>query len=394
MKKRPGYLLLALLAVAVAGRSFAQDSGQTRRFHIALFIPLYLDSVFDENSFYKQGMSFPKYLNSGLEFYEGTKLAIDSLQKEGLPLDIQVYDSKSEKTPITFVVNSNEFQHTDLVIGHVTANESKMLANVVAKKNIPFINATYPNDAGVTNNPDFVILNSTLHTHCAAIYRFIQRNYPLAPVIVFRKKGAQEDKLKSYFEDLSRTTAAVSLKIKYVTLEDNIDSAEIKDALGDASNTVCIAGSLDVNFGQQLTHVLASLYTEHPSVIFAMPTWWDATNFTRPEYKGPEIFYSTPFYLSPSHKLVMSIQNLFKTKFYSRPTDMVFRGYETMYHFAHLLVLNDKNIGSSLSDKRFKVFTDFDIQPVLDPKTSTLDYFENKKIYFVKKVDGNVVTVY
>jgi hypothetical protein len=397
-----GYLLTAFanlvygitFILLFSDHSFSQDTTHSKRYQIAIFTPLYLDSAFDENSSYKLGMNFPKYINSGLEFYEGTQLAMDSLQKEGLDLDIHVYDSKSEKSPLTYVVNSDEFQNTELVLGNVNANEAKMLASVAAKKNIPFINATYPNDAGVTNNPDFVILNSTLYTHCAAMYKFIQRNYPLAPVILFRKKGAQEDKLKSYFEEISKTTSSVPLKINYVTLEDNIDSAEVKEALGDASNTVCIAGSLDVNFGQQLTQILASAYPEHPSVVFAMPTWWDATNFARPEYKGVEVFYSTPFYLSPTHKLVVSIQNLFRIKFFSRPTDMVFRGYETLYHFAHLLVLNDKNLGSSLSDKRYKVFTDFDIQPVLDPKTNTLDYFENKKIYFVKKVDGIVMTVY
>ncbi|MBA4167138.1 MAG: amino acid ABC transporter substrate-binding protein [Chitinophagaceae bacterium] len=394
MKKGQGYLLTAALMIVFSSISFSQDTAHAKRYQIAIFTPLYLDSAFNENGVYKQGMNFPKYINSGLEFYEGAQLAIDSLQKEGLELDIHVFDSKSEKSPLTYVVNSTEFQNTDLVLGNVNANEAKMLANVVAKKGIPFINATYPNDAGVTNNPDFIILNSTLHTHCVAMYRFIQKNYPLAPIVLFRKKGAQEDKLKSYFEEISKTTAAVPLKIKYVLLDDNIDSAEVGDALGDASNTVCIAGSLDVNFGQQLTQALASIYPEHPSVIFAMPTWWDAAHFAKPVHKGMEVFYSTPFYMSPTQKLVMSIQSLFKTKFFSRPTDMVFRGYETLYHFAHLLVLNGGNLGSSLSDKRYKVFTDFDIQPVLDPKTNTLDYFENKKIYFVKKVDGNVVTVF
>lgn len=394
MKKGSRYFLTAVWLIVFTGRIFSQDTAHSMRHQIAIFTPLYLDSAFDENAQYKQGMNFPKYINSGLEFYEGAQLAIDSLQKEGLKLDIHVYDTKSEKSSLSAVLNSADFQNTDLVIGHVNGGEAKALATFAAKKNIPFINATYPNDAGVTNNPDFVILNSTLHTHCAAMYKFIQKNYALAPVTFFRKKGAQEDKLVSYFEEIARSTGGVPLKIKYITLGENIDSMAVKNALDDASVNVCISGSLDVNFGQQLTRILSSSYSENPSVIFAMPTWWESTNFAKPQYKGVEVIYTTPFYLSPTNPLVISIQGIFKTKFFSRPTDMVFRGYETLYHFAHLLVLNDKNIGSSLSDKRFRVFTDFDIQPVLDSKTNTLDYFENKKIYFVKKVDGNVVTVY
>jgi hypothetical protein len=125
-----------------------------------------------------------------------------------------------------------------------------------------------------------------------------------------------------------------------------------------------------------------------------MPTWWDVTDFTKPEFKSLEVFYSTPFYLSPTDKLVNNIQQIFKTRFYTRPTDMLFRSYETVYHFSHLLTLYGKNLGSSLSDKKFKLFTEFDIQPVIDPKSMTLDYFENKKIYLVKKTDGVVTAVY
>ena len=73
---------------------------------------------------------------------------------------------------------------------------------------------------------------------------------------------------------------------------------------------------------------------------------------------------------------------------------MVFRGYEVLYHFGHLLVIHGKNLGSSLSDRRYKLYSDFDIQPVLDPKTTVFNYYENKKIYFIKKVDGVVKGVY
>jgi hypothetical protein len=73
---------------------------------------------------------------------------------------------------------------------------------------------------------------------------------------------------------------------------------------------------------------------------------------------------------------------------------MVFRGYESLYHFGHLLNLYGKNVGSSLSDKKHMLFGDFDIQPVINKTTMTHDYYENKKLYFVKKVDGVVKTVY
>ena len=73
---------------------------------------------------------------------------------------------------------------------------------------------------------------------------------------------------------------------------------------------------------------------------------------------------------------------------------MVYRGFETVYHFGKLLMQHKENISSGLSDKRHLLFTQFDIQPVIDKQTMTLDYFENKKLYFVKKIDGVVRAVY
>lgn len=392
MNKKPGILIAVLLSAFVL-KTAGQDS-QNVRYQVAIFTPMYLDSAFDQTTGYKYGKSFPKFINSGLEFYEGAELAIDSLNSEGIGLDVYIYDSRSATEGVNNVIKNPQFDSVDLVIGQVNAREARTIANAVAKKNIPFINANYPNDAGVTNNPNYIILNSTLLTHCTGMYRFIQKNYPLASVVVFRKRGAQEDRLQQYFESITKNTASVPLKIKYVTLDDLFTPDDIKEHLNEDGTTACIAGSLDVPFGQLLTSQLASLYQTHPSVVFGMPTWWNVTDFTKPEFKSVEVFYTTPFYFSDSNAIVSKISADYKTRFYSRPTDMFFLGFETLYHFAHVLQLNGKNLGSSLSDKRYKIITDFDIQPVINPATTTLDYFENKKLYFVKKVNGAEIAVY
>ncbi len=392
MRKSPG-LFITVLLCALAFKSIGQDS-QAVRYQVAIFTPLYLDSAFDQTSTYRYGKGFPKYINSGLEFYEGAELAIDSLNTEGVGLDVFIYDSRSSTSSVNEIIKSPQFDSIDLVIGQVNASEAKRLANAVAKRNIPFINANYPNDAGVTNNPNYVVLNSTLLTHCAGMYRFIQRTYPLASVVVFRKKGEQEDRLQSYFESITKNTSSVPLKIKYVVLDELFSPDDLKKHLTEDGTTACIAGSLDVAFGQLLTSSLSSLYSDYPTVLFGMPTWWDVTDFSKPEFKGVEVFYTTPFYTSDSNELVEKIVSDYKSRFYSRPTDMFFLGFETVYHFAHLLMANGKNLGSSLSDKRYRIFTEFDIQPVINPKTNTLDYFENKKLYFVKKVNGAEIAVY
>jgi hypothetical protein len=398
MKKNGRILLLAFLTFLSCAVSFAQtDSLATRPdslkpYHVAVFAPLYLDSAFDAAGQYRYAKSFPTYISPGLEFWEGAQLAIDSMRKEGIELEVHVYDTRATSRTMMTLVQSEEIKQMDLLIGHVNVNEANLLSQVAARQNIPFINANLPNEAGATNNPYYVILNSTLKTQCAGIYRFMQKNFSLSNITVFRKKGATEDMLRGFFTEIEKATSGVPLKLKYVTLENNFTAADLARSLDSNITNVSLVASMDGVFAQQICQQLSALSNSYTSTVVGMPTW-DLIDFDKPAFKNIEIYYSTPFYVNPADKLVVALQDHFKTNYYSRPSDMVFRGYETLYHFGHLLALHGKNISSSLGDKKYKLFNEFDVQPILN-KSMTLDYFENKKLYFVKKVDGVVKAVY
>jgi hypothetical protein len=365
----------------------------TSRLKLAIFAPLYLDSAFDASGNYRYDKNFPKFMSAGLEFYEGAQLALDTMAKEHVRLDVQIYDTRNARESLQQMLDDSSMAHVGLIIGQMSnTGELQQLAAAAQKKNIPFIDANYPNDGGITNNPSLVILNSTLRTHCEGIYRYLQRNYATKSLVFFRKNGAQEDRLKGYFTELDKKTNGVPLKINYVTLNDNFSTADVAAALDSMRLTVCIAGSLDDAFGTRLCQLLAGMKSYQTKVI-GMPTW-DNLDWTKPEYAGEEIVYTTPFYINPQDTLVKSIQQLYKTRWYVRPSDMVFRGYETVYRFGHLLVLHGGNLSGSIGENKFKVFTDFDILPVfLSRQTMTLDYFENKKLYFIKNLDGTTMVV-
>jgi hypothetical protein len=338
-------------------------------------------------------MNFPKFINPGLEFYVGASLAIDSLNAERVPLEIHVYDTRSVSQPLSQVLQSEDFKQTDLIIGHVTAAELHEIAPVSAKMHVPFINVNFPNDGGITDNPDYVILNSTLRTHCEAIYKFLQRNHPLEPIFVLRKRGLQEDRLQNYFTDIEKNTASVPLKLKFVNLADPPDLRQITPLMDSTRKNIFIVASLDEKFAIEISSILASVSKTYPVKIIGMPTWDNLTELTQPEFNDLEILFTTPFYINPSDSLASYIQANFRNKFYARPSDMVFRGFETMYHFGKLLHLYGRNLSGSIGEKKFRVFNDFDIEPVfLNKQNMVLDYFENKRIYFVRRING-VTTV-
>lgn len=369
--------------------AFSQDS-LPKKHKIAIFSPLYLDSAFDATNEYRYAKNiFPKFINPGLEFYEGTQLALDSLSKEGIPLEVFVYDTRSATQSIEQQLDRPELEDVELVIAHCSGNEVRLFSEFALRRNIPFINATIPNDAGVTGNPFYVILNPTLRTQCEGIYRYIQKYYAIEPIVVFRRKGTSDDMIKSLWDEYSKATPSVPLKLRYVSLNDSFTVNQLQFYLDSNRRTVCLAGSLDASFGRRLVQELASVAKKYPAVVIGMPTWEAISrDFSRPEFKGIEIIYSTPFYYTKTNPVVQNITNYFNTEMYARPSDMVFRGYETTWKFAHLLQQYGKDISSNLTSKLNQVLFEYDIQPVLNRDDMTLDYFENKKLYFLKWLDG------
>jgi hypothetical protein len=377
---------------------FLQSRGQagSGSLKIAVFSPLYLDSAFDAAGEYRFAKnSFPKYISPGLEFYEGVKLALDSLNDEKLPLEVFIYDTRSATETLPEQLNRKELDSVAFIITYCTSSEIKLFADAGLKRNIPVINVNMPNDGGITGNPFYVVLNPTLRTQCEGIYRYIQKYYSLNPIIIFRKKGQLEDRIKGYLDDFGKSTVAVPLKYKYVDLTDSFTSNQLKPYLDTTNMTLCLAGSLDEVFGKRLVQQLAALKKQKfLSTVMGMPTWDNIRDFNKSEFKGIEIIYSTPFYNAKMDKVSQGIIAYFNKDMYARPSDMVFRGYEVTWKYVKLLQLYRTDFTSNISSRLNKVFTDYDVQPVLNKQNMTLDYFENKKLYFLKWQDGVLKGIY
>ena|SRR5688572_13799625 len=380
-------LLIPLLFFFSLTNLFAQN---TSRQKIAVFAPLYLDSAFDSYNTYRYDKNFPKFINPGLEFYEGVQLALDSLTKEKVPLEVFVYDTRSVQRNLLEQINEIDTS-TGLIIAHATAQENWVLAGEAMLRKIPYINVNLPNDGGIVNNPYFVMLNPSLRTHVESVYRYLQKYYAVNTTTVLRKKGQMEDLIKTYFDDYSKSTASVPLKLKYVDLTDSFTVKQLLPMLDSNRQNTFVAASLDDNFNRRLITQLALAGRSYRTSIIGMPTIDNLDKeFSKNEFKGPEIIYGNPFYNAKTDKISTEINNYFNTRMYARPSDMVFRGYEVMLKYSKLLAQYKTDLSSNLNNKSNKVFTDFDIQPVLNKQTMTMEYFENKKLYFIKWQDGVV----
>lgn len=389
MRTLKKFILVFIILISYYSAS-AQE--QPKVWKVAVFAPVYLDSAYTQDGNYRLGNQIlPRYMMPGLDFYNGVMLAIDSLNAEKQPVEVIFYDSKSVKgNPINAIQDSALADVSLIIASFNNRNEIKLLSDFALEHEIPLISATYPNDAGLTENPYFILINPTLRTHLEGIYNYLQRVYPTSTMTMFRRKGAVEDMIQNGFADIAKSSKSVPLKIKTIELTDSFTTSQVIAYLDSIRQNIVICGSLNESFGTNLVKSLSES-KKYRSIAIGMPTW-DAL---RGVDRNVEILYTTPYHFIRTDKLGLDITNTYRNKFSGRPSDMVFKGFEAMYRFTKLLIKHEGALMKNLSDKSLKLFNDFDIQPVkpYSNNSNAVDYLENKKLYYIRKMDGQIRSV-
>lgn len=380
--------LLPVLFLFFVQSLFAQTNEPAKVYRIGIFANLFMDSSFAGEK-YKFNNQMPRHLLPGLDFTEGVLMAFDSLMVNE-KIEVKLFDVRSAAQSVSVLKTKNVFDSLDIIIGSVSGADYRQLAEIAFQKNIPFVSATFPNDGGITNNPYTIIINSTLPVHCEAIYSYLLRTYATENIIYLRKKGQQEDRLASYFNNANKTASGGALlKWKNLNVADSLKISDLVPLLDSTSTNIIICGSLDENFGMQLIKTVRKLPKKFPVHMMGMPTWESMKDITSPDWKELSIFYSTTFY-NNAGIFATSFNKSFAEKTNGRPSDLAYKGFETAWYFTNLLVKHKTAILQNLNDKTFKVFTDFDFKPVINKTSGKPDYIENKKIYILKRTNGLV----
>ena len=378
---------LFLLLAIVQTPARAQEQ---RTYKVGLFVNLYLDSAFDESMTYRYGKSFPRQSIPGLEFYEGAEFAMDSLRLETADVEMHVFDIRSASSSISRVAGSPVMDSLDLIIGQVSGTDYLQLADIASSRQIPFVSAVYPNDGGVRNNPQVIMANAKLNTHIQSIYNYVLRNMGTQHLLWLRRPGEADNRVEDVFKQLNASPGGGVMKYKPVKLPDNFSSKDILSRIDTLRDNVLIAGSLDENFARRLLAACAPLPKHYKLTLVGMPTWEGIRELSKPEYRHLPIVYSTTFF-NQGQGLSAHFDSVYRARTFSKPSDMAFKGFEITYYFVHLLMKYDTAMLGNLNDPAYRLITNYDFRPIRWNKDSTEpDYFENKRIYILRRLQNQV----
>lgn len=379
--KKVFFLFFTFFAVA---ESYSQDSLEIKR--VAFFAPLHLDTLFDGTGNFKPNSKIPPHVKTGLEFYQAAMMAVDSIDREGHTMEVEVFDTRKKGFSIFSIADNGKLDGTGLILGAVSGKEYLDLATIAKEKKIPFVSVSYPNDGGITNNPWVIVANSKLNTHLQRTYNYILSNLGTSKLSMISRPGNADKRITDVFNALNASQSGSVLNIRSASVATNVNNTDVEALLDKDRENVLICASLDDNFAKRLINAAVSLSQNYKITLIGMPTWESFIDADKTDTRNLSIVYPSTLYNpgAKENEWVNQFSKAYGMATYTRPTELAFHSYELTYIFMHLLQRYNHDLMNHIGEKQNYLITDYDFKPIRGKNSVTTDYYENKRVYMLK----------
>ena len=308
-----------------------------------------------------------------IEYYEGMLLAADTLRKQGYSIDpLLVYEiGDASNTKKLLQQKSEELKKSDLIIGGVSDEQIKLIADFAKTNKIKYVVPFSRNDEVLDNAYIFQVNTPQTHLHANAAYAganlFAKHN------IIFldtKDKEEQVDFIKEFKQEL---------KDRNISYKDVVYSAENfeKDILSHLSTSkpnmiMPISHSLDaLTKIKTVLRTIAETKPEYKFNLFGYPVWQTSlyTKECLDDFHVLDTYIYSLFYADNINPSVKTFYDNYKNWYSKDPIPMFPKyamiGYDTGMLFFSALQNYGVNFENKLSEVRYKsIQTGFNFERV------------------------------
>lgn len=265
-----------------------------------------------------------------LEFYEGALIAVDSLKKTGLNINLMVYDTKRDTNVVKQILNGFEYVKPDLMIGPVYPEELNVAAKWALENKINIISPlSSSNDAMKNNTYVYKVmpsLDDELHLFSEYLAQFYRQNIILLhneDSLGMKKIEQFRNDLFAHFSEDSTLNESVYKEVRY---NDTLSVNLLQSLTTDRKNVVIVVSNDEAYVSDVLTNLNTDLKHYEINVI-GLPSWQNFQKIKMEYFHDLEVTLYTPFYVNYSDTLTEKIIHKFRKLYNYEPYRTTSRGY-------------------------------------------------------------------
>ena len=233
-----------------------------------------------------------------LEFYQGFLLALDTLKKKGVSVDLHVYDSGKQGDPITSILNQPALKESDVIFGGFHWGHAKQLSDFSRENEIQMVLPFSSNLFFAENNPYLFMINTPQENLYSTVIKQFKIYFP-NPQVFFLDDMNEEGKgdkrlfVKQLKEKLDM------LKVPYETVSQGTSYETIAKRLKKKKQNVFIPLSGKKECIESWLPTLLTVMETNPDKkinLFGYPEWQTFSTATTTDFYLLNTYIYTTFY--------------------------------------------------------------------------------------------------
>ncbi len=343
----------------------AGKTGITNKtFNVALFLPLYLeandelnnkivtdsvtqsvgleginasDTIIEEPKTPQLTRQFYGNSENFLQFYEGVLIAVDSMQKAGMKIELNVFDTKDNPESVRKIINRENFSKTDLIIGPVYENVQKEVAAIAAKNQIPVVSPFTPKSGIIGNNPFFYQVNPTREYLAEKTVEMIAAGYSESNFIVVETSSYMGTPEGQMVENIRKKLG--SGKGKYTEYDFRKERARgLKNVLSpDKENVIFIPSSDEGELSVAISNI-NNLADEFSITLIGSSNYQQKySSIEVAHYHNLKFKYVNPYWTDYSKNTTINYIEKFIANFGTEPNSYGIQGFDVSWYFLNAL---------------------------------------------------------
>jgi ABC-type branched-subunit amino acid transport system substrate-binding protein len=307
---------------------------------VALMIPLALEQVAD--TAWIESLT-PSNINEVvpfrfIQFYQGFMIAADSLSKEGLDVEIHIYDVDQQTSKALQVLRDPDLKNMDIIFGPFFKSTFSLVADFALENKIYLVNPLTSRQDILYGNPYVFKLLPSVESQPALLAGLVKRDFPDFRIIFYTANKFQNSELIGQFRQaLEGSETAGRQKIFFV----DYASDSIRGFLNHASvaepNLVVIYAENEA-LPAALLSKLSALKKDYQISIIGLPEW---EKFGNIESKylidlNANIFMSS--YVNFQSEKIKTFIQAYRSRYIDEPQNYAFSGFDAGYFFLRALL--------------------------------------------------------
>lgn len=318
-----------------------------------------------------------------VEYYEGFLMAIDSLKRTGVSIDLYTYDSGGETASINSILAKEELTSMDVIFGPLHQQHIKPLAAFAQKNDIRLVIPFTSKDNSVFNNPSIYQVNTPQSYLYSEVYEHFIRKFPNANVIILQTATVEKEKAE-FINGFKQELSSNRIPIKVVSATATPEAMKAAMRVDKENFFIPTSGS-DLTLVKLLPQ-LTLLVKENPETsihLFGYPEWQTYTKDHLESFFELDTYFYSSFYTNNLLPAAVNFNNSYH-KWYSKDMANTYPkygmlGFDTAFFFLKGL----SAYGSGFEKKLDQI----DLTPIQTgfkfQRVNNWGGFVNKKVFFV-----------